>query len=366
MVARGRQRSLKWNEFRGYLAKNPPSGCYAFCGPETFLKAEALQAVKTALAGGAPQQAARYAIDTFAAGEAPVQEIATVASQAGLFGGERLVLVEGIERLSRSGKRDKDAWLELPGRPTANPVILLTPKTSRELVQKAKFFADLLARTVVVDFWHVFPRDAQRWVIQRANQSGLVLSQGVAAFLVERIGTDLQLLAQEVEKISLLHGRGELDLRALRGMVRSGMLGSSWQCVEAILRGALDESIERLQNVRREESSFSFMWKLGYAATQAVDKSDGAGGGWQPGGGYSRSGSGSGAGAGYSGSGGYGDPAPRLSPAEKHRLAKLIEGCYEWERTLKGGGWVGSHDYVALERLIVRHAHSDSGRPASH
>lgn len=346
MVARTRLRSLKWNEFRGYLAKNPPSGCYAFCGPEMFLKAEALEAVKTALAGGGTQQQARYAVDTFAAGETPVQEIATVASQAGLFGGERLLLVEGIERLSRAGKRDKDAWVALAGRPAANPVILLTSKTSRELAQKAKFFADLLGQAVVVDFWHLFPRDALRWSIQRAHERGLRLSQGVAAYLVERVGTDLQMLAQEIEKISLMHGEGELDLRALREMVRSGMLGSSWQCVEAILRGALDESIERLQSVRREESAFSFLWKLGYSAAQAVDKSDGAGGGWQPGG------------------RGYGPPAPRLSPSEKRRLAHLIEECYEWERTLKGGGWIGSHDYVALERLIVRHAHSR--RDASH
>jgi DNA polymerase III delta subunit len=343
MVTRSRSRSLKWNELRTHLAKQPPAGWFAFCGPESFLKGEALEMVKAALRGQGSRQQARYAVDTFVAGEAPVQEISTAACQAGLFGGERLLLIEGIDRLSRAGKRDKQTWLDLTGRPAAHPVILLTHKTSRELTQKARFFADLLGPVVVVDFWPLYPRDAQRWATQRAAQRGLRLSAGVAAFLVERVGTDLQMLSQELEKISLMHPDGELDLPALRKMLHSGLLGSSWQCVEAIVRGTLAESLERLQSVRREESSFSFMWKLSYSASHAVDRSDGAGGGWS------------------GGAGGQPQPAPPLSPAQKHRLANLIEGCYEWERTLKGGGWIGSHDYVALERLIIDHARSQPG-----
>ncbi len=337
MVAQSKTRSLKWHELPRYLAGNPPAGCYAFCGPELFLKSEALEQIKAALLGQAGDSQARYAVDTFIAGETPVQEIATVACQAGLFGSEKLLLVESIERLSRAGKREKDAWIDLAGRSAANPIVLLSVKTSKELSRKAKFFANLLKPVLVVDFWHLFPRDAQRWVTQRAAQLDLRLSPNVAGYLVERIGTDLQLLSQEVEKISLMRGKGDLDLRALRELVRSGMLGSSWQCVEAILGGNLREAIDRFQSVQREESSFSFLWKLAYSTANAIDQGSTS----------------------QSGRGGYGGWGQQnrspLPPGEKQRLAKLLAGCYHWERTLKSGGWVGAHDFIALERLILEH-----------
>lgn len=346
MVAQGKNRRLKWHELPRHLAGNPPGGCYAFCGPELFLKSEALVQIKGALLGQAGTTQARYAVDTFIAGETPVQEIATVACQAGLFGSEKLLLVESFERLSRAGKREKDAWIDLAGRSAANPIVFLSVKTSKELSQKAKFFANLLKPVLVVDFWHLFPRDAQRWVTQRAAQLDLRLSPNVAAYLVERIGTDLQLLAQEVEKISLMHGKGDLDLRALRDLVRSGMLGSSWQCVEAILGGNLREAMDRFQSVQREESSFSFLWKLAYSTANAIDQGFSSQSGR---GGYDRWGS---------------QSRSPLGPAEKQRLAKLLSGCYDWERTLKSGGWVSAHDFVALERLILEHVSERPGKKA--
>jgi hypothetical protein len=163
----------------------------------------------------------------------------------------------------------------------------------------------------------------------------------VAAYLVDHLGTDLQLLSGELEKLSLLHqSETALSIGELREMVRSGILGSSWECANAILRGDLVETFERLREVRREESAFSFLWKLGYATGNALGGS--SGGAHAPYGGPPGQGRGVSAGEG-------------ISPTRQRSLARLLMGCYQWERRMKGGLWSGRHDYAALEGVVTNH-----------
>ena len=317
----------KGQDFLRQVARERPGGFYAFCGPETFLKNEALRAMQGALGSG-DTSSARYAVDTYRVGESRIQEISASVSQTGLFGGERLILVEGLERLTRLQKKsDRELWEQLVRGLPANPVILISHRPSRELARSA-FLGRLLKAVRLVEFWHLYPRDAARWLIQSAARKKLTLRPDAAGLLVGHLGSDLNLLSQEIEKISLLHGDGELALEDLRRLTRSGMLGSSWECIEAILCGEIRQGLEQLQGVRREEASFSFQWKLASATRTALG-------------------------------GGPRGPAPHLRTQHrdprtiKRELAQLLTGCYEWEHHIKGGRWNGRADYQALEGLLV-------------
>lgn len=327
-------RTLRWNELLRRLAQGPASGMYAFCGPEAFLKQEALEAMRrTPVRREAA--ARRYALDTFQIGDHEAGAIWSAADQTGLFGGERIVWVDGLERLSRSGAKEREAWLEFARRGSAHPVVLSSVETSRDLTRRAGFFGELLGRVTVVDFWHLFPADAVRWVAQYGVRQGLKIAPRAAARLVEHWGTDLMGLAREVERISLLRGGGALGEADLGELTRAGLLGSSWSCVDAVLTGRVRDALETLASVRREESAFSLTWKVSHGASRTL-----AGGGGAP-------------------AGGRGATAPspplRLSAGEKNLLGRLLWGCYEWERSLKSGRWVGAHDFPALEGVIVAH-----------
>lgn len=336
-------RALKWNEFSRHIARQRPAGCYAFCGPEAFLKSEALDAMKRALVGEAGGEArVRYAVETFRVGETSVREMVTVVSQTGLFGGDRMVLIENAEKLSRASRKDREIWMELVKTGSANPVVFLSHRNSKELGGRSSFVAGLLRRVQVVEFWHLYPRDAVQWIGRRAETLGLQLTRDAATHLVSRLGTDLHLLSREIEKISLMHGKGRLGVQELKKMVRAGILGSSWDCIDALLRGDIGEAIERLQGVRQEEASFSFLWKLTSSASHALEGRGGQGapsaGGWSQGRATD-------------------EGRDRGQDAwRKRMLAELLQGCYEWESRLKGGRWSGNHDFVALEGLMVGRA----------
>jgi DNA polymerase III subunit delta len=323
-------RSLRWNELARRLEKGPAEGIYAFCGPEGFLKQEALEALRRARTGGG-EQARRYAVDTFRIGEQEAGAIWSAADQTGLFGGERIVWVDGLERLSRAGAKEREAWLQFAGRRPANPVVLASEETSRDLTRRSKFLGDLIGRVTVVEFWHLFPPDAARWVVGHGARLGLKIAPRAAGRLVEHWGTDLMALAREVERIALLRGGGALDEKDLGELTRAGLLGSAWSCVDAVLAGRTRDALETLAFVRREESAFSFTWKLSHGASRAL------------GGGRETS------------DRGPGPASGPLTAAEKNLLGRLLWGCYEWERSLKSGRWVGAHDFPALEGVVIAH-----------
>jgi DNA polymerase III delta subunit len=332
-------RTLRWNELARRLEKGPAEGVYAFCGPEGFLKQEALEGMRRARSGRG-EVGRRYAVDTFRIGEQEAGAIWSAADQTGLFGGERIVWVDGIERLARAGAKEREAWLAFAGRRPANPVVLASDESSRDLGRRSRFLADLIGRVTLVEFWHLFPPDAARWVVQCGARHGLKIAPRAAGRLVEHWGTDLMALAREVERISLLRGAGDLAESDLGELTRAGLLGSAWACVDAALAGRVRDALETLAVVRREESAFSFTWKLSHGAIRAL------GGGREPSDRARQA------------------PAAPLTTAEKNLLGRLLWGCYEWERSLKSGRWVGAHDFPALEGVMIAHAarHGSRGK----
>ncbi|MFH1145197.1 MAG: hypothetical protein V1774_11690 [Candidatus Eisenbacteria bacterium] len=340
--ARPRGGSIPWYDFEKRIQRTGPRGVYAFCGPETLLKREALAELTRALAGGEGEGGAgRYAVDSFRIGEHEVGAILSAASQAGLFGGDRLVWVEGLDKFTRLSQRDRDAWFEMIASGPANPVVLVAEQTSREMSRRAKALAEILGSVTVVDFWRLHPEKAIEWVRKRGERLGLRVSAEAAKTLVRHLGADLQTLATELEKISLVCASGKLGEQDLRELSRRGVLSSSWECVEHVLAGTLREALESLQSVRREESSFSFAWKLNQAVARSLAETSGSEnargfGGWR-------------------GERERAKSTSRLTERQKKSLGRLLWGCYEWERNLKTGRWAGARDYAALEALVIAH-----------
>jgi hypothetical protein len=290
----------------------------------------------------------RYALATFRLGEDDTGEILAASSQCGLFGSERIVWVEGIERIARLRAKEREGLFEfLKGEP-ANPIVLTTDELAHEFRKRSKTHAELLSRVTVVDFWGLRPEEAVRWLIHHAEQQGVRVSVAAAQRIVTHLGVDLCSLAQEIEKIRLLHGEGDLGVADLREMTRLGLMGRAWECVDAVLAGRALEALQGLQVVQREETAFSFNWKLSYGAARQLSSPDGE--------------------SGARGAGEWGRReravahAP-LSTREKNLLGRVLMECYDWERHLKSGRWPGTHDYHALEALIIAHAARLRGAP---
>jgi DNA polymerase-3 subunit delta len=312
MSPRGSGKTLRWLDLERELAAGEPAPVYALCGPELLLADEAVAAIGERILGG---EWGRMNRDVFRAPETGPAAVVQAAQQVPLFSERRLVLYEQWENAGRAPEREKRAWLEYLASPSPSTCLVVRSSLlPRELQRKGRFFRDSLARMVTVELWHPFPREAVGWLQRRAKALGMTLPAETARFLVDHLGTDLLVLKNELEKISLFtrDHEGPITPEDLRDWGRRGLQVSAWRCVEALVGGRTREALRGLPAAREEDRPTGLVWKIQYQAARATGQ----------------------------GEVGWG--------------TRLLRDCYHWERDLKRGRWPGALEGVALEVLFLR------------
>jgi DNA polymerase-3 subunit delta len=182
------------------LGRIPASSLYLFLGEEDYLIERAVGVVRRRRRGGGGT-----AVRVLYAGEMRVEDMAAAWETRPLFGGgEEVVWVKRVERLSARDEGVLAAALERRDR-GGTPLIL----SGRRLGGAGELRTFVQAHGVVAEFPRLFPWQLPQWVRREAKERGLALSDEAAEALVELAGPDLGAVVQEMEKISLLAGRGK-------------------------------------------------------------------------------------------------------------------------------------------------------------
>jgi DNA polymerase-3 subunit delta len=183
--------------------------CLLF-GPEYELKVRLKEALIERLV--APEER-EYAVETLAMAKgAKAGAVTGPARTASTFTPARVVVVDWVENLSNAEQRDLARHLEAaPG----TVVILVEGPRGRTESQrqfagdrKGRLSTELIKAVAeigsAVECRAPTRDEAIAWVVDQARTLGTPVMPAVAAFLVERVGTDLGRLAREVEKLSLV------------------------------------------------------------------------------------------------------------------------------------------------------------------
>jgi DNA polymerase-3 subunit delta len=128
-----------------------------------------------------------------------IERLATIP----MFGGRRFIRVDGVETWGKEGRDAMEAFVpRIP--PSACLVMTAAGKKSIDGLAKT-----VEARGEIIQFKSSSPKEAPRWLIERAGQCGKVLSHRAAFLLVETVGADFQTLASELDKICTFIGDRE-------------------------------------------------------------------------------------------------------------------------------------------------------------
>jgi DNA polymerase-3 subunit delta len=135
------------------------------------------------------------------AGERLASALEDVGAPA-LFGGGQVLVVRRAEAL-----RDEEQERVLRAIPSlgAGGALILVSRSSD---QRKKVFAACTRAGAAIPFAPVDARTAQGWVVRLACEQGGAIASAAAADLVDRTGTDLSALAQEVAKLVMHAGPG--------------------------------------------------------------------------------------------------------------------------------------------------------------
>jgi DNA polymerase-3 subunit delta len=181
-------------------------------GEETYLVDRALRALRSRLvpAGRPGTWRVLWADQEPDALAAALDDLGTPS----LFGGPQVLVVRHAEAL---GTEDQARVLELlPTLGAGGTLVLVT----RGADQRNRLLAACLRAGAGFGFPPLEARALQPWVVRLAREGGRQIAPAAAQELIERSGTDLGVLAGEIEKLGLHAGPGtRIELAHVRAVV---------------------------------------------------------------------------------------------------------------------------------------------------
>lgn len=188
-------------------------------GDEAFLVDRALREIEAeVLPGGG----ADFNRELFEAPDASASAVVNAAKTLPFLGGRKLVLVKGAHLWSADAWQPLLPYIEAPNPTTC--LVLVAATLDRRL--KAGKLIEKKARLVACK--KPEDREMAGWVQRLTHEAGLRLGPGGAQGLAYRVGPDLQLLAQEVEKLKVFAGESGVvsaqDIEVLVGQARGASI----------------------------------------------------------------------------------------------------------------------------------------------
>lgn len=266
------------------LKKSPPAPAYLFIGPDVYRRTKARQALRKAVLGddGDENGFTRHDLD-----EVKLADVMDDACSYSLFASRRLIWVGAAEgampRTSRAAAAasDDDGPSATPGGADRiaqflkNPipdVCLVFDITRFELegddkakVERARKFYG--AVTNVVEFPPFTPAEARGLMNDMAKAQGIKLGPGASDYLVEATGSNASRIANELEKLSLLAGKGgTITEEMIANMAPDARETTIFALVAAMGRKDRNQSLSILDTLVREGEYLPLA--LAFLATQ--------------------------------------------------------------------------------------------------
>jgi DNA polymerase-3 subunit delta len=233
------------SELASELARGHVRPAYLLAGAELLLRDDALAALEEAILGSGPRD---FNLDRLEVGPSQPGHLEEALASLPVMSEFRLVVLR--ESVGRGPKIDGgwtaviEAWLAGAGETRGAVLVVVVDKIDRR--QKwVKAFRD--PATLVECDPPKGSRDLARFLKQEASHQGVDLTAEAAALLAERVGPQLLLLRQEIEKAALLAGPGErVERRHVEVSVASVAEEPIWDLTDAIGQGRTADALDLL------------------------------------------------------------------------------------------------------------------------
>lgn len=247
---------LKLDQLTSHLAKTL-APCYLVSGDEHLLVNEALDAIRVAARdAGFGHREAEVATRGFDWGR-----IGASAANLSLFSDKRL-----IDLRLPTGKPGRDGSAAIASLVDAldDDVLLLvsTPKLERSS-QSAKWVKSLDRAGVHIPIWPVSPRELPGWIAGRMRRAGLRPDRAATMMIADRVEGNLLAADQEVEKLRLLLGEGEVTGEDVSRAVADSSRFDVFKLADAAVGGDAKRALRILSGLRAEGTSAPFVvWAI--------------------------------------------------------------------------------------------------------
>lgn len=188
---------------RRFLQKGGRGGVFFLHGDDEYRKDEAVRAlVDKHLDPGTRD----FNLDVLRGDEVDGERLASVLATPPLMSEWRVVVVREVEALA-SSLSSRQLLVALASSPPAGLAAVLVARIPKG--SSARFWKDLQTKARSLELASLSPEDVPGWLLATARESfGVELEDAAAAALAAAIGTDLGVLARELEKLSMFVREG--------------------------------------------------------------------------------------------------------------------------------------------------------------
>jgi len=231
---------------------------YILYGEDDFSRQLALNEIKSTIGDETALATNTTVLD---APQATIDQLRSVAEAMPFLAEKRLVIIQGLlerfEARAKSGRRKKTASAsnrQSEHQPLADYLVAIPDSTVAVLVDgkisnKNPLLGALSTKAKVKSFPLLKDdrndRKLSRWIENRMADSGGSISQSAIGLLTSYVGSNLWVMASEIDKLVLFTGGRQIEADDVRQVVSYVQEGSVFNLVDAILefRGGMAEKL---------------------------------------------------------------------------------------------------------------------------
>jgi len=166
-----------------------------------------------------------------------------------LFGEPRLL---DLRLTAKPDKEGQESILHFLERPPEDSILLISHPKLAAKDQKTRWIQAIEQLGVMIQVWPLDEQALIRWLERRLKERGLMADQSGLRVLQARVEGNLLAAAQEVEKLYVLFGSGQLSDEKIRHSVADSARYDVFDLTEEILKGRFPKMQRILLGLRAE------------------------------------------------------------------------------------------------------------------
>jgi DNA polymerase-3 subunit delta len=152
----------------------------------------------------------------------------------------------------KPGKEGTRILREYAERPAEDTLLLITSAKLEAAARRSKWVLALEQAGVSIPVWPVDIAQLPAWIERRMRAHGMRASREALELIAGRVEGNLLAAAQEIEKLYLLHGAGQLDVDTVSELVADSARYDVFGLVDAALAGHVTHAQRILAGLRGE------------------------------------------------------------------------------------------------------------------
>ena len=138
------------------------------------------------------------------------------------------------------------------GRLQEDNLLLITAGKLASAALKTRWFEALDKQGIVIQVWPLDGQDLNNWLQQRLQQRGLSADADGLRLLASRVEGNLLAAAQEIEKLYVLYGAGNLSQQQILEVVADNSRYDVFKLIDSVLSDREDRIVKILSGLRGE------------------------------------------------------------------------------------------------------------------